>query len=205
MAITSKVDICNMALSHLGNNSTITNIDTPSNDKELTFALWYDVARQAALKEMMPNFALRRGRFAKLVETPAFGYGYAYDYPTFCLKVLGIGDVKDKENNYAVEGGRIYTDIDDADGLPVRYIRDITDVTKYSPEFKMAFSWYLAGYVCLQLTQDPNKASMIWQRIPMVVANLSGLNAQENMPIRKSSSLVRQARYQYFPNNTDKK
>ena len=37
MPITSKVDICNMAISHLGNYGTVSNIDTPVTDKAVSY------------------------------------------------------------------------------------------------------------------------------------------------------------------------
>jgi len=158
MAINSKVDLCNMSLGHLGNYGTITDIDTPTEDKEITFALWYDISRQTFLKMTMPNFALDRRVVSRRSTLPPFGtdlgYQYAYEYPNDCLKLLGIGEVMEKENNYAVEGRNIWTDELYENGLPIRFIKDITDVTVMSPEFKMTFSVYLASNVALEITQD---------------------------------------------------
>lgn len=205
MSINSKNEICNMALNILGNASTVTDIDAGNSDKEITFRLWYNISRQMALKEMMPNFALDRDFFPKKIKAPRFGDLFKYDKPIYCLKVLGIGNIKDKENNYSVEGDSILTSVDDDRGLPVRFVRDITDVSKFSPEFKIVFAHYLASNVCLALTQDPSKAKLIKDNIPILISNLSSINAQENMPIRKSQSLFRKARYSSQPSNTDKK
>jgi hypothetical protein len=198
MAINSKNDICNMALSHLGNYGTVNDIDTPTNDKETTFALWYDITRQATIKLLMPNFALARKTVAKIVTTPAFGFKIVYEYPNDCLKLLGIGDINEKDYNYAVEGNRIYTDYEWPDGLPVRYLKDIKDVNTMSPEFKVEFSFELAANVALPITQDPQKAALIIKQLPEKRASLSGLNAQENKPIRVSRSQFKQARYAFL-------
>lgn len=205
MTINSKVDICNMALSHLGNYGTVTNIDTPTNDKEITFALWYDITRQTTLKYLMPNFALARKVVAKLVETPIFGYAYAYEYPNDCLKVLGIGDIDQKGFNYTIEGGKIYTDVDYEEGMPIRYIKDIKDVNKFSPEFKMHFSFDLANNTALPITQDKDKAAFIIAQLPGKMAMLSGVNAQENPPVRRSISRFRTSRYGVIRDNAQKK
>lgn len=194
-----------MAISHLGNYGSISNIDTPESDAEITFSLWYDVALQTFLKITMPNFALARKRIAKVVETPPFPFLYSYAYPSDCLKVLGIGDVVDKQNNYTVEGNRIYTDVDYTDGLPLRYIKDIKDVTSMSPEFKVGFSWYLSSVVGLEITQDINKVKMIEQILPEKMSTLSGLNAQENKPIRISRSKFKQSRVNGFSTLIDKR
>lgn len=205
MAINSKSELCNLSLSRLGNYNSISDIDTPKTQLEQVFALWYDVARQAFLKMTMPNFAIARKTVARLDDAPAFGYAYAYEYPVDCLRVLGIGNIDEKMNNYSVEGNAIQTDVLHDDGLPLRYVANITDVTKMTPEFILAFSWYLASCVALEITQDMSKVSLIEQILPSKIMALSGINAQENMPVRMSRSLFKQARYVDNPTNVDKK
>lgn len=193
-AINTKVDICNMALGHLGNRNTVTNIDTPRNDKETTFSLWYDITRQGLLKTLMPNFALARIIVSQKT-APAFGYAYAYEYPQRCLKMLGIGDIDCKGNvKYTVEDNLILTDQLYENGMPIRFIDDIKDVNAMSPEFVMTLSVELAKRVALSVTQDQGKLSAILKLLPAEMANTSGLNAQENPPIRKSSSRFRASR-----------
>lgn len=204
MAITSKVDVCNLSLGHLGNYGTVTNIDVPTNDKERVFKLWYDITRQATLKQMMPNFALARKVVAQMDETPAFGYAYAYEYPNDCLKMLGIDGVSMKENNYAVEAGRILTNEDYPDGMPIRYIEDVTDVTRFSPEFKILLSQELGAAVALGITQDVQKAAKITAMLPQLRMAASGMNAQENRPIRISNSRFRAARRFDVADRTEK-
>lgn len=205
MSVTSKVNICNMALSHLGNFGTVSNIDTPSNDKEITFSIWYDICRQSLLKMVMPNFAISRNIVAQLSETPPFGYAFYYEYPNNCLKVLGIGNARDKQNNYAVEENKIATDADFEDGLELRFIKDVTDVNQFSPEFKVLLSRWLAAHVCLDITQDATKATALWKEMPSHMSSLSGVNAQENMPVRISRSRFKASRFNDAPDYTDKK
>lgn len=205
MAINSKVDLCNMAISHLGNFSTISNIDTPKSDAEITFALWYDISRQTFLKMTLQNFSLTRKTLALVVETPPFPFAFSYAYPSDCLKVLGAGNIEDKVNNFTVERDRILTDVVYDDGFPLRYIKDITDVTAMSPEFKVGFSWFLAGAVAMDITQDLGTVKMIEELLPEKMSTLSGLNAQENPPIRISRSKFKQARRSGFPTNQRKR
>lgn len=205
MAINSPEDLCNITLSRLGNYGSVNDITTPVSQKELTFALWYDVSRQAYLKISMPNFALKRRVVASVVETPAFGFKYVYEYPKDCLKLLGIGEIECKRNDYVVEGNRIYTDQYYENGLPIRFILDVTDVTAMSPEWKIGFSWYFAGEVVMDITQDTAKANAIQKMVLQKLAEVSGLNAQENLPIRISRSKFRASRYTTFPTNVSKK
>ncbi len=210
MAITSKVDVCNLALAQLGNFGTISNIDTPTNDKERIFALWYDISRQFVLKLMMPNFALTRLIVSQLVETPAFGYAFFYEYPTTALKIFGVGDVRDKENNYNIERTTagvkaISHDTDYDTGMPIRIVADVTDINSWSPESKIMLSQYLAAYTAKPITQDNALAAKMIADLPSAMSMASGVNAQENMPVRISNSRFKASRFNESPIFTSKK
>lgn len=210
MAINSKVDECNLALSSLGNYGTVSNIDTPTNDKERAFALWYDICRQFTLKLLMPNFSLERVIVGQLEEVPAFGYAYFYEYPNYALKVLGVGEVQDKENNYTIESTplgvqAIAHDYDYTEGMPIRIIKDVTDINRFSPEAKLLLAQYLAAYTCIAITQDAVKANKLKSELPAEISSASGMNAQENMPIRISRSRFKASKFSFNPQNTDKR
>lgn len=199
-----------MALGHLGNFGTVSDIDTPTNDKEITCALWYDITRQSLLKTVMPNFALARRLVAQEVVTPDFGYANAFEYPSDCLKVLGLGNVDERSDfTYSIESIDdelvVLTDDDWEDGMELRFIKDIEDVNAMTPEFKMLLSWALAANIALSVTQDANKAAAIEKMLPMKMSELSGLNAQENRPIRISHSRFRASRYANIGRNPEKK
>ena len=205
MSITSKAEICNMTMSHLGNKSIISDIDTPTTKHEIIFALWYDVCRENLLKLVMPNFSISRATAAKLATTPAFGWAYEYEKPNNCLKLFGIGNVEDKANDYAVEGNKILSDTLYSSGINIRIIKNITDVTLMSSEFKILLSWFLADHVSLAITQDKQKAKMIKEVLPEKMSSLSGMNAQENMPIRISKSKFHASKYSDNPRFVTKK
>ena len=134
MAI-SKVVICNMALGHLGSDATVEDIDTPRKDEEKIFNLWYDASRRDLLKLVKPNFALKRAEWALLTTTPVFGYVYEYQIAHDCLMVLGVDTIDVKLNNYTIEGDRLQISEVYESGLPVRYVTDVTDVTKFTADF----------------------------------------------------------------------
>jgi len=205
MTINGKSSLCNMAVSHLGNYGSVLNIDTPTTDIEIICSLWYDIARETFLKMTIPNFSMGRRDVAQLAITPPYPFGYAYEYPSDCLKVLGIGAVEDKRNNYTVEDNKIYTNILYEGGMPLRFIRNVKDVSRMSTEFKVGFSWYLASLIALPVTQDVRKAESIEAKIPMKMAALSGVNAQENKPIRISRSRFKEARISSFPQVPNKR
>lgn len=201
----SSTQICNMALSRLGNRVTVNSITDPTVPEERICAIWYDPCRQSVLKRLMPNCALERKVVAKLSVTPAFGYAYAYQYPSDCLKVLGVGDVQDKENNYAVEGSMILTDEDYEDGMNLRYIKDLTDVSKMTVEVCLAISAEMMEKIALQVTQDAEKLKAANAFIKIDMGSASALNGQENRPVRINRSLFKLARQYDDPRTFNKR
>lgn len=199
-----------MALGMLGNKDTISNIDTPTNDKERTFALWYDVCRKMTLKVLMPNFASTRLVVSQLAETPPFGYAYYYEYPITALRVFGIGNVEDKENNNNFERTplgvkAIGHDTDYTEGMPIRIVVDVTDINSWTPDAIFLLAQYLAAYTAGVIKQDAALGSSLIQALPAAISLSSGLNAQENVPIRISNSRFKASRYNDAPNFTSKK
>lgn len=187
----TKVTVCNLALSRIGNKGSVENIDQPSKQTEVVCAKWYDIARKSALKHMMPNFARKREIWAQDTGyTPAFGYKYAYKYKSECLKVLGLGNLYQKANNYAIEGEHLLTNEHYPDGLPVRYVADVTNAAKFTPDFIELFSWFLAREICIELTSSNEKYQQIEAILPQKIAEYCGVDSQENPPIRISRSQV---------------
>lgn len=202
MAVSSKNEICKMAQAHLGNfGSSVNDIDNPQTNQEITFALWYDTARQDLLKTVIPNFSMTRRTVGQKSSTPTFGYAYAYEYPADCLKLLGVGDVDLKANDYSVEAVDneksicLDDDYTTRGGLPIRFIRDVENVDEMDADFIALLAVKLAAMVCMPLTQDFNKKKLMEQMLTSEMSRISGMNAQENRPVRKSNSRYKQARW----------
>ena len=117
--VSTKTGICNLALSRCGSKGSVENIDKPSKQTEIVCAKWYDISRRTALKTMMPSFARRREFWALDANyKPAFGYEYAYQYKSDCLKILGIGNIGMCRRDYAVEGGYLLLNEYFEEGVP---------------------------------------------------------------------------------------
>lgn len=201
----SKNDVCNLALGHLGSKGSIEDIDSPKKAEEIIMKRWYDLARRKTLKLLKPNFSLKRSVLAVSTEINSFGFSHVYILPSDCLSALGIGNIEEKENNYTIEGGRLYTDETYTDGLPLRYVKDEEDTTKFSPEFVDALSWQLAYMSCMSLTQSKEMLTFIAQTIPSIMSSSSAMNAQENRMIRISNSKFKAAKLTRNPSFEEKK
>lgn len=200
-----KTQICTLANSLLMQASAINNIDTPVTPQEKAYSKWYKTANEYCLKHLMPNFALDRRVVSQLPNGPAFGFEYAYQKPSDCLKVLGIGNAEDKTNDYNVEGDQIQTDLLADDGLEIRFVKNITDVTKYSPEYIILLAWKLAELTCMEITKDKEMLGYLRKTVPIEFLTASALSGQENKPIRINNSKFRQARYGGYPSTESKK
>lgn len=196
-AFNSKTQICNLANGSLGLKNSINNIDTPTSDKEVVYATWYDIVRQYMLKTLMPNFALSRQILSPASVPTAYArsYAFAYTKSVNCLKVLGLGDIDTDDCKPTVEGNLILTNVDYGSAPVLRFIDDIEDVSKMGPEFIMAFATVLGKCTALVNTQDPGKKASLLKDATAEFANVTGLNAQENKPVRRSYSRFRAARF----------
>lgn len=201
----SKVEIGNMALGHLGLTSFATNLDAPVSTVDRELARWYDQARLKVLRALKPDFARVRRIVAKLPDAPEFGYAYAYERPTDMVAILGIGDADDLTTEYNVEGSEIQTDANYESGLPVRGIIDITQVSRFSPEFVDALAEELAIRCAPTLVHDPVQRAQLLNKLQQTKEEAAALSAQENKPVRVSRSRWQEAKLNGRPFHRGKK
>lgn len=190
----TKIDICNLALARLGDKQSIEDIDNPTNQLEMTLSRWYDISRRSALRTMMPSFARARKKWILSNFKPAFGYTYAYKCPNDCLKVIGIGEADNPDNNYVVEGGYILTNSDYKGELPVRYIKDVEDVALFDDLFVELFSLLLAFNIAPEVTENANIITYLSNTIKTKTAEALAVAGQENKPIIVKNSRLSVAR-----------
>lgn len=199
-ALNSKVQICNLANGSLGLKNSINNIDTPKSDKEVIYALWYDITRQYMLKLLMPNFSLARDVVAAVTVPAAYvnDYSYAYAYPINCLKLLGLGPIDTEDDPPTIENNMIFTNTFFDSGAPIRFIADIVDVSRFTPDFIFAFATVLGKCTALSTTQDSGKKAALLKEAASEFMNTTAQNAQENKPVRRSVSRFRESRRTNF-------
>lgn len=147
------VDICNLALSNIGQKATINSIAPPDASIEAQdCARFYPMALKQALAEHAWGFAVTRQALGEVADAAPASWTYAYQYPNLCLRVLSVlnEDTTDDQDTqkFIREGDLIYTNVPDA---TVRYIRYITDTNKYSPEFVNALSHFLSAMLAGKL------------------------------------------------------
>jgi hypothetical protein len=157
----STVQICNMALSHLGSEARVSSISPPDGSVEAGHcATFYDLARTEMIEPGNWNFTLRREALAQATN-PSTVWAFAYALPSDCLRALRIlkkGSALTVFNQDAytyipndrdtavfdIEGDLLFTNEEDA---VLVYARDVIDTTKYTATFTAALSYLLAAYL----------------------------------------------------------
>ena len=168
----TEIDICNLALAHLGDDATIASIKPPEGSAQAEHAArFYPIARNALLETHTWNFASKRVALATTTNTLE-QWEYAYVAPADMMTPLAIisptaqndystrmssGDTPGgitsnysptivaghyTPQQFAVEGIYIYSNQENA---LLRYQSIVTDPSKFSPLFVVTLSWHLAS------------------------------------------------------------
>lgn len=147
------VDICNLALANLGDDSNIAALN--ENSTQASYCnRFYPLARDTVLQRAGFGFTLRRIVLAQdLISLPS-SWLYGYSVPSNCLRKIAVlpPDAADDNESvpYAVESISdagdevIYTNIQIA---TLRYVQRVTDTTKYSPLIVNAIARLLSAYL----------------------------------------------------------
>ena len=194
--MSSDVDVCNLALAHLGDEAGVVAIDPPDGTQQAAYCgTYYPLARNALL-EMHPwTFATKRVALAELATNPAEDdWSYAYTIPSTCIRPLsalypGVAArplsttaTDDGSFPYLVEAGEdgelvLFTNVETA---VLRYIDLITAATKFTPGFVMCLSRLLASYLAgpiLKGTTGMKVATEQWKLFTVEYGKATALNA----------------------------
>lgn len=158
----SEVDICNLALSHIGQDANITSISPPDGGFEADkCAMFYPIARDGLLEKAAYRFALRREALTEFADNPSTQWSYAYSLPNACIRPLAVlleGAIDDTAPQpYDIEtmaDGQMILLTNAPPGATLKFIMRQTDTTKYTPTFIEALSWRVAAYISGPITKD---------------------------------------------------
>jgi len=155
MAVASKIDICNMALAHLGKPS-ITSL-TDGSPEARTCARLYDGARRASLVRSPWTFARRTRALSVVADNPLSDFwSTRYDLPKDMLKIHRLlEDPSDPMGNHLpiasyVEEGSVFAN---TEGLYLLFIVDSEQTQRWSALFDDAVALQLAARMAPTLTR----------------------------------------------------
>jgi hypothetical protein len=173
--VASAVDICNLALSYLGDTATVSSLSPPDGSAQAQHcARFYPIARTSALEMASWDFSTKRSILAPVNNAWAM-WRYAYSMPSDAINILGVLPIEAADDYsetfcqpfpYPLPEGIIpsanaiytpqpYTIEMDSNGLQIiltnvcdavlRYTYDVSDTTKFSALFTQALAWLLAS------------------------------------------------------------
>lgn len=155
--MSSEVEICNLALAHLGDSASVASLDPPEGSAQAEHcARFYPIARDALLGMHEWNFATRRIALALLTATNA-QWLYIYSIPNLMIKALAVIP-PEAVNDYAASGvyvprpycletldtGEVVVCTNQEDAV-LRYTALVSDPVKFSSLFTLCLSWLLAS------------------------------------------------------------
>jgi hypothetical protein len=188
---TTDVDLANLALSHLGDDATVSQLDPPEGSVQAEHCARFLPIVRGILLELHPwKFATRRVIPALRADLANSAWGYVYQEPNGMIRVLSVlpeGYTRDSD------GGAVAFDCesdDEGNGLiltntpnaTVRGIFSVVDPVRFSPLFTDALSWLLASYIAGPLLKGETGAAeavRCWQVFLQMFARATGSNANQ--------------------------
>jgi hypothetical protein len=149
----SAVDICNLALSHVGHKANVASIDPPEASVEAQLcAQFYPIARNRALEMFDWSFARVRTSPAALANTN-LTWAFCYARPADAVRVLRVLPPESTDDSFEQpfieealgDGTRVlFTNMEDP---VVVYTRLVVDPAKFSPLFVTSMGLVLGSYL----------------------------------------------------------
>jgi len=150
---TSETSLCNRALQMIGAGRIQTITDPGSAAARACNSLYAEI-RDEVMAVHEWQFAKARQVLAQLSSGPPFGYEYAYQLPSECLRPLRLHNELEigREIEWEVEGDELYCDLES--DVQLHYIKRITDASKFPPMFKSSFCTRLSSDLAMILKKD---------------------------------------------------
>ena len=199
----SPTRICNQALSKIS-AMRINDLDADSSPQAIACRTHYEPTRDALIRSYPWRFASARVTLSQDTVTPDFEWNYQYHLPNDFMLMKSIFENRFTSNNfqnYALEGNLLLTNESE---MEIRYVKKVTDASKFDPLFVKLLALLLADELIGQLAGGDAK---IQQKIDNAIARLMpavrALDGQETNTAGRAESLTwNDARYgdtQGFP------
>lgn len=188
----SEVDLCNLALAHLGDTATVSNLNPPEGSAQAAHcARFYPIARDSLLEMHAWGFATVCAPLA-LLGTDAVDWNYTYAKPSDALSIVAVLPPRNLNNqqNRASSGlfggasnAQPFSCRRDSQGHPAiftnqpdavaKYITFVADTTQFSPLFRDTLGWLLASSLAGPLLKGEAGAAEAKRCLAMMQSFLS--------------------------------
>lgn len=196
---TSSTTIANYALGILG-SKRISDINDEDSKNARFCKLHYDQCRRELLRSHRWNFALRRATLSQHAAAPDWGFDYQYPLPSDFIRLDAVNEISiwatQKADWFEIESGMDASDNEigtvlliNTDTVRIRYVADITDVTRFDPLFTRCISVLLASRCARALTGSDSRERELMEQYETIdlpnARQVDGaeVNSGENPPI----------------------
>ncbi|RKX94620.1 MAG: hypothetical protein DRZ90_11640 [Spirochaetes bacterium] len=165
--IATKVELCNHALSYLG-ESRISSLEE-GNERARICSLLYGQTRDELLSDFEWPFAIQRRALAAVSEDNPTKYEYRYALPADYLMIIDLLDSdtfteltnwRTKQYDFDIENDRLMTDLSPC---YIKYVYSLDLPNKYPASFDQAFILSLAAKIAPRLSQNFTLAGQMAQ------------------------------------------
>lgn len=194
----TQVQICNLALSRIGQRTIAAISDSSENARKLTAV--YDYILESVLRDCDWNFATKIEALVAVDDEDdlEIEWDYVYEYPSDCIKVRRVFSESTYDEEEPDQFRVVLNDDDDAklivcdlDDAYVEYTLNITDPTLYDSKFVDALAWRLAAEITPSLTGDKKSGADLMGEYYRVISEAQRINYSENYhPKPKTSTFI---------------
>ncbi|HLB68740.1 MAG TPA: hypothetical protein VJN63_09825 [Thermoplasmata archaeon] len=198
----SKVEIANMAISHLRIGKEIANLETERSVEAAAVNRFFAIAREKVLRDFRWPFTTKFAALALVEEDPTDEWDFSYRYPSDCLLIRRVlsgsrNDSRQSLVSYIIgqdaQGILVYTDMEDAQ---IEYTKNESDTTRWPSDFVLAFSYYLAWLIAPRLTSGDQfgLGRQAGQAYSIEIGNARAAALNEQQPDQELSSELERSR-----------
>lgn len=174
--MTSIVQICNIALSNIG-EQRITAL-TDNTERARLCNLRYDDVRDSVLRSHPFKCAVKRTLLALSADAPEWGYAKKYLLPSDCLRVL---DIENYIDSYEIEGRYVITD---ATKINLKYIYRVDDPNEFDSLTVQAIAMKLASELAEAITGRADVRDRMLAKYLQTMQEARGVDSMErSMPV----------------------
>lgn len=172
----SDVDICNLALNKIGQNTIISLAEDSTAGRICN--LFYADTRDSLLRQHPWNFAIKRVELAKLTTSPVFGFTSEFQLPSDCLRVM-YTDLVFPADNFRVEGKKLLAD---SDSIKIEYVSRVEDTTQFDALFVDALWMSLAARIAYNVSDNNTLVNLLNTKVKEVISHAKSIDGQEGTP-----------------------
>ena len=133
---------------------------------------------------------MARVELALLPDAPAFGWTYQYQLPNDVLRVMSM---EEKTTHFKIEGRTLLTDSATA---KILYIKQVTDVSLYTPLFNELLSLPLAKDLSYNLVHSSQLKKTLMDELAVLLRDARSFDGQEGIIDQLEADVWLEARIQ---------